>query len=207
MPRHAHYLPHGVIPAVLAAVHAMTSPSTRRAFASICAMSRRPTAFRRSPSMPIRPRWRPAASTSSAACSTSRRTRSATGCRSSTASGPTAASRPRASPAWRRRAAPRRCWCSRRRRSRLRQSPAMAVEHFKRIADASSLPIIAFQYPLATGQGYPRDTLSEDGRGGADAPRHQGLGRQCAAARDADPRAAKPAAAGQRADHPQRLAA
>ncbi len=41
----------------------------------------------------------------------------------------------------------------------LSQSPAMAVEHFKRIADASSLPIIAFQYPLATGQGYPRDTL------------------------------------------------
>jgi 4-hydroxy-tetrahydrodipicolinate synthase len=35
----------------------------------------------------------------------------------------------------------------------------MAVEHFKRIADASALPIIAFQYPLATGQGYPRETL------------------------------------------------
>ncbi len=41
----------------------------------------------------------------------------------------------------------------------LGQSAAMAVEHFKRIADASSLPLIAFQYPLATGQGYPRDTL------------------------------------------------
>src|ERR1700733_3717630 len=41
----------------------------------------------------------------------------------------------------------------------LGQSPAMAVEHFKRIAGASSLPIIVFQYPLATGQGYPRDTL------------------------------------------------
>jgi 4-hydroxy-tetrahydrodipicolinate synthase len=41
----------------------------------------------------------------------------------------------------------------------LGQSPAMAVEHFKRIADATSLPIIVFQYPLATGQGYPRDTL------------------------------------------------
>ncbi len=41
----------------------------------------------------------------------------------------------------------------------LGQSPAMAVEHFKRIADASSLPIVVFQYPLATGQGYPRDTL------------------------------------------------
>jgi 4-hydroxy-tetrahydrodipicolinate synthase len=35
----------------------------------------------------------------------------------------------------------------------------MAVEHFKRIADATSLPLIVFQYPLATGQGYPRDTL------------------------------------------------
>ncbi len=41
----------------------------------------------------------------------------------------------------------------------LGQSPAMAVEHFKRIADASELPIIVFQYPLATGQGYPRETL------------------------------------------------
>ncbi|KPL51258.1 dihydrodipicolinate synthase [Prosthecomicrobium hirschii] len=41
----------------------------------------------------------------------------------------------------------------------LGQSADMVVEHFKRIADASDLPIIAFQYPLATGQGYPRDTL------------------------------------------------
>src|ERR1700753_2399174 len=41
----------------------------------------------------------------------------------------------------------------------LGQSPEMAVAHFKRIADASDLPIIVFQYPLATGQGYPRDTL------------------------------------------------
>jgi len=41
----------------------------------------------------------------------------------------------------------------------LGQSPAMAVEHFKRIADATSLPLIVFQYPLSTGQGYPRDTL------------------------------------------------
>jgi 4-hydroxy-tetrahydrodipicolinate synthase len=41
----------------------------------------------------------------------------------------------------------------------LGQSTAMALEHFKRIADATSLPLIAFQYPLATGQGYPRDTL------------------------------------------------
>jgi 4-hydroxy-tetrahydrodipicolinate synthase len=41
----------------------------------------------------------------------------------------------------------------------LGQSPAMAVEHFRRIADASGLPLIVFQYPLSTGQGYPRDTL------------------------------------------------
>jgi 4-hydroxy-tetrahydrodipicolinate synthase len=41
----------------------------------------------------------------------------------------------------------------------LGQSPEMAVAHFKRIADATDLPIIAFQYPLATGQGYPRETL------------------------------------------------
>jgi len=41
----------------------------------------------------------------------------------------------------------------------LGQSPAMAIEHFRRIADATSLPLIVFQYPLATGQGYPRDTL------------------------------------------------
>jgi 4-hydroxy-tetrahydrodipicolinate synthase len=41
----------------------------------------------------------------------------------------------------------------------LQQSSEMALAHFKRIADASDLPIIVFQYPLATGQGYPRDTL------------------------------------------------
>ncbi len=41
----------------------------------------------------------------------------------------------------------------------LGQTPAMAIAHFKRIADATDLPIIVFQYPLATGQGYPRDTL------------------------------------------------
>ncbi len=41
----------------------------------------------------------------------------------------------------------------------LGQNAAMALAHFKRIADATDLPIIAFQYPLATGQGYPNDTL------------------------------------------------
>jgi 4-hydroxy-tetrahydrodipicolinate synthase len=39
------------------------------------------------------------------------------------------------------------------------QNPAMALAHFRRIADACDLPLIAFQYPLATGQGYPKDTL------------------------------------------------
>jgi 4-hydroxy-tetrahydrodipicolinate synthase len=39
------------------------------------------------------------------------------------------------------------------------QRPAMALEHFKRIADATDLPLIAFQYPLAGGYGYPLDTL------------------------------------------------
>jgi 4-hydroxy-tetrahydrodipicolinate synthase len=41
----------------------------------------------------------------------------------------------------------------------LQQSPGMVLAHFKRIADATDLPLIAFQYPLATGQGYPKDTL------------------------------------------------
>ncbi len=41
----------------------------------------------------------------------------------------------------------------------LGQSPQMALAHFKRIADATDLPLIAFQYPLITGQGYPKDTL------------------------------------------------
>jgi 4-hydroxy-tetrahydrodipicolinate synthase len=41
----------------------------------------------------------------------------------------------------------------------LGQSPQMALAHFKCIADATDLPLIAFQYPLAGGQGYPKDTL------------------------------------------------
>ena len=39
------------------------------------------------------------------------------------------------------------------------QNAEMALAHFQRIADACDLPLIAFQYPLATGQGYPKDTL------------------------------------------------
>src|SRR5688572_28276050 len=37
----------------------------------------------------------------------------------------------------------------------LGQNSTMAIEHFRRVAEVSDLPIIAFQYPLATGQGYP----------------------------------------------------
>src|ERR1700761_607393 len=36
----------------------------------------------------------------------------------------------------------------------LGQSAEMALAHFRAIADATDLPLIAFQYPLATGQGY-----------------------------------------------------
>jgi 4-hydroxy-tetrahydrodipicolinate synthase len=41
----------------------------------------------------------------------------------------------------------------------LGQSPEMALAHFKTIADASDLPLIVFQYPLVSGQGYPAATL------------------------------------------------
>jgi 4-hydroxy-tetrahydrodipicolinate synthase len=37
--------------------------------------------------------------------------------------------------------------------------PEMAIEHFKRVADATDLPIILFQYPASIGLGYPFDTL------------------------------------------------
>lgn len=39
------------------------------------------------------------------------------------------------------------------------QHAEMAVTHYRRIADATDLPLIIFQYPLATGQGYPPETL------------------------------------------------
>src|SRR5262245_7228946 len=41
------------------------------------------------------------------------------------------------------------------------QRPEMALAHFKRIADATDLPLILFQYPLAGGQGYPLATLEK----------------------------------------------
>jgi 4-hydroxy-tetrahydrodipicolinate synthase len=37
--------------------------------------------------------------------------------------------------------------------------PEMALAHFKRIADATDLPIILFQYPMGGGLGYPFETL------------------------------------------------
>jgi 4-hydroxy-tetrahydrodipicolinate synthase len=41
----------------------------------------------------------------------------------------------------------------------LGQRPEMALAHFQRVADASDLPIIVFEYPLQSGQGYPLDTM------------------------------------------------
>jgi len=37
--------------------------------------------------------------------------------------------------------------------------PEMAIVHFRHIADATDLPIIVFQYPMASGLGYPFGTL------------------------------------------------
>jgi 4-hydroxy-tetrahydrodipicolinate synthase len=39
------------------------------------------------------------------------------------------------------------------------QRPEMAVDHFRRIAEVTDLPLVLFQYPLAGGQGYPLATL------------------------------------------------
>lgn len=39
--------------------------------------------------------------------------------------------------------------------------PEMALRHFATIAESTDLPIIAFQYPLATALGYPFDTLMQ----------------------------------------------
>ena len=88
----------------------------------------------------------------------------------------------------------------------LGQSPEMAVTHFKRIADASHLPLIAFQYPLATGQGYPMPTLL---RMAEEVPTLRAIkdwSGNVTAARDACAHAAEPAASGQRADHAQFVA-
>ena len=39
--------------------------------------------------------------------------------------------------------------------------PEMTIEHFSRIADATDLPLILFQYPMSSGLGYPLATLLE----------------------------------------------
>ena len=39
--------------------------------------------------------------------------------------------------------------------------PEMVIAHYQRIADASELPIIAFNYPLGTGQGYTTEMIVE----------------------------------------------
>lgn len=39
------------------------------------------------------------------------------------------------------------------------QRPEMVIEHFKRIAEVTDLPLIAFQYSISGGQGYPLSTL------------------------------------------------
>ena len=117
MPRHANYLPHGVIPAVLLPFHddlSIDEKSFRSHLRDVAAMDG------------ISAITINAHSTEVASCSFDEQRRVLAiaqdeigeRCRSSTASGRTAVSRPRASRAWRRTAAPRRCWCSRRRRSR-----------------------------------------------------------------------------------------
>ncbi len=75
------------------------------------------------------------------------------------ASGPTAVSKPRASPAWRKQGGASALLVFPPAPFTLGQNPAMALAHVKHIADATDLPLIVFQYPLATGQGYPKDTL------------------------------------------------
>ena len=118
MPRHAKYLPNGVIPAILLPFDddlAIDESAFRRAHqrrrgdrGHLRADHQR--ALDRGRLLHVRratPRARHRAGRD-------RRQ----DCRWCTASGPTAVSRPRASPGWRRPAAPRRCWSFRRRRSR-----------------------------------------------------------------------------------------
>src|SRR5258708_5907168 len=56
------------------------------------------------------------------------------------------------------------------------QRPEMAVEHFRRVAGSANLPIIAFQYPLAGGQGYPLATLLKIVQAGPPGAAVQGRG-------------------------------
>src|SRR6266496_4173262 len=75
------------------------------------------------------------------------------------------------------------------------QRPEMAVEHFRRVAGAADVPIIAFQYPIVGGQGYPLATLLKIIEA---VPQ--------VAARGSGARAAVAEPAGKRFDHAQLLA-
>ena len=159
MSRHPDFVPQGVIPAVLLPFHedlSIDEPSFRahlrdvaRGAGTVCDHDQRALDRGRL----VHPR------TSSVASWRSPARKSAANCRSFTASGRTAAWRRRGSPGRLRPAGLRRCWCFRRRPFTLGQSAEMALAHFKTIADATDLPMIVFQYPLATGQGYPAATL------------------------------------------------
>jgi 4-hydroxy-tetrahydrodipicolinate synthase len=82
----------------------------------------------------------------------------------------------------------------------LGQSPAMALAHFKRIADASDLPLIVFQYPLTTGQGYPKETLLKLCE---EVPSIRAIKDWIGNVPHHESRVAKSAASGKCADHPQ----
>ncbi len=43
----------------------------------------------------------------------------------------------------------------------LGHTPKMVIEHFRYIAEASSLPLIAFEYPVSTDEGYTLETMLE----------------------------------------------
>ena len=159
MSRHPDFVPQGVIPAVLLPFHedlSIDEPSFRAHLrdvgggaGTVCDHDQRPLDRGRL----VHPR------TSSAASWRSRARKSATRCRSFTASGRTAAWRRRGSPGRLRPAGLRRCWCFRRRPSRSASRPRWRWPISRPSRDATDLPLIVFQYPLATGQGYPAATL------------------------------------------------
>ena len=196
------FVPAGVIPAV-SCRSTRTCRSTKRRTARTCATWPRSKGSPPSPSMPMPPKSPRAPSTSSAACS--RSPGGIRSCRSSTASTPKAASRRSALRRW-----------PRGRRSALLvfppgiytfgQRPEMALEHFQRIADATDLPLILFQYPLAGGQGYPMSTLVSICD---EVPRvrrsRTGARTRCCTSGTSAPAAVAPAA-GQRAHHAQLVA-
>jgi len=110
------------------------------------------------------------------------------------------------SPSGRRRADRRRCWCFRRRPSHSARPRRWRSRHFKAIASASDLTMIVFQYPLATGQGYPAETLSRLLERNSYHPRRQGLDAKRCSTRGACEGAAIAQPAGQCAVNQQRVA-